>query len=617
MRHALGRQAERGEPLLGEHRRRLLVGPRRGRRVVHGVVVPGNQPCEVPVEGGEVTPFVQLVEGREDLCQVDGVVVRAVVLEPAVEQVGDLGSDPLRQRGRAQCGDIGVPPAPQGLHLCDSARMSADSLESVRRAGVETTGIEIIDEADRTARPADLFWPWFAANVSVFGISYGSFVLGFGISFVQALVVSLVGIVVSFLLCGLVAVAGKRGSAPTMVISRAAFGVQGQKLPGVVSWVVSIGWETFLAIMATLATATVMRELGWGGGTPTKVVAMLVVAALIVTASVAGYHLIMRLQSVLTWLTGIATLLYLALTVRHIDWSALTALEGGSTQQVLGALIMVMTGFGLGWINIAADWSRYQSRQAPSGAIVAWNTLGGALAPALLVAYGIGLAGSDEALSAGIAADPVGTLATILPTWYLVIFGVAAVLALVSGAVLGIYSSGLTLLSLGVRIPRPAAAGLDGLLLTLGTIYVVFFAENFLGPFQSFLITLGVPLAAWAGIFLSDLALRRRDYDEEALFDARGRYGSIDWTSVGTMVLTSVIGWGLVTNAMPDSTWNNWQGYLLKAFMGTELVEDPAGNYWAGDWSYANLGVIVALVLAFVITWVARRGTVRRQEEQA
>ena len=69
--------------------------------------------------------------------------------------------------------------------------------------------------------------------------------------------------------------------------------------------------------------------------------------------------------------------------------------------------------------------------------------------------------------------------------------------------------------------------------------------------------------------------------------------------------------------SMPDSTWNNWQGYLLKAFMGTELVEDPAGNYWAGDWSYANLGVIVALVLAFVITWVARRSVVRRQEEGA
>ncbi|MEN3122872.1 cytosine permease [Janibacter sp. LM] len=493
---------------------------------------------------------------------------------------------------------------------------TGDTLESVRRAGVETTGIEIIDEADRTARPSDLFWPWFAANVSVFGISYGSFVLDFGISFWQAMLVSIIGIVISFLLCGLVAVAGKRGSAPTMVISRAAFGVQGQKLPGVVSWIVSIGWETFLAIMATLATATVMRELGWGGGTPTKIIAMLVVAGLIVVASVAGYHLIMRLQSWLTWVTGLATVVYVLLTVSHIEWSALTAVEGGSPQQVLGALIMVMTGFGLGWINIAADWSRYQSREASSGAIVAWNTFGGALAPALLVAYGIGLAGSDADLRAGIVADPVGTLATILPTWYLVVFGVAAVLALVSGAVLGIYSSGLTLLSLGVRIPRPAAAGIDGLLLTLGTIYVVFFAENFLGPFQSFLITLGVPLAAWAGIFLSDLALRRRDYDEVALFDSRGRYGSVDWISVATMVLTSAIGWGLVTNAMPDSTWNNWQGYLLKAFMGTELVEDPAGSYWAGDWSYANLGVVVALVLAFVITWVARRGVVRRQEER-
>ena len=74
----------------------------------------------------------------------------------------------------------------------------------VRRRGVETTGIEIIAESERTARPRDLFWPWFAANVSVFGISYGSFVLGFGISFWQAAIVSVVGIVVSFALCGVI-----------------------------------------------------------------------------------------------------------------------------------------------------------------------------------------------------------------------------------------------------------------------------------------------------------------------------------------------------------------------------------------------------------------------------
>jgi NCS1 family nucleobase:cation symporter-1 len=43
----------------------------------------------------------------------------------------------------------------------------------------------------------------------------------------------------------------------------------------------------------------------------------------------------------------------------------------------------------------------------------------------------------------------------VLPTWFLVPFLIAVILSLVSGAVLGIYSSGLTLLSLGVRIPAP------------------------------------------------------------------------------------------------------------------------------------------------------------------
>ena len=475
-----------------------------------------------------------------------------------------------------------------------------------RRRLVETNGIEIIDENERTARPRNLFWPWFAANVSVFGISYGAFVLDFGISFAQAVAVTVAGVVISFLLCGVIAIAGKRGSAPTMILSRAAFGVRGQKLPGVVSWLVSIGWETFLAILATLATATVFGALGWGGGTTTKVLACVAVASLIVLASVAGYHTIMRMQSVLTWVTGTITVLYVLMTFRQIDTAALTAIPAGSAQTVIGALVMVMTGFGLGWINIAADWSRYQSRTASGASIVAWNTFGGALAPSLLVVYGLMLAGSDGDLRAGIADDPIGTLATLLPLWVLIPFWIAAVLALVSGAVLGIYSSGLTLLSLGMRLPRPLAAGIDGVILTLGTVYVVFFAQTFINPFQSFLITLGVPLAAWAGIMIADIALRRRDYDEPALFDPRGCYGSVDWVSVATMVVASVVGWGLVINLYSDdASWNNWQGYLL----------GPLGlGGREGAWAYANLGVFAALVLGFAVTGLLRRGTVRGQE---
>ena len=98
--------------------------------------------------------------------------------------------------------------------------------------------------------------------MSVFGISYGAFLLGFGISFGQALAVGLIGIVISFGLCGIVSLAGKRGSAPTMVLSRAAFGVNGNRVPSVLSWLLTVGWETVLASLAVLATSTVLTELG-------------------------------------------------------------------------------------------------------------------------------------------------------------------------------------------------------------------------------------------------------------------------------------------------------------------------------------------------------------------
>ncbi len=471
---------------------------------------------------------------------------------------------------------------------------------------IEHAGIEIIPESERHAKPRDLFWPWFAANVSVFGMSYGAWILGFGISFWQAALVSVIGIVVSFFLCGVIAIAGKRGSAPTMVLSRAAFGVNGQKVPGIVSWLTSIGWETYLAILAVLATSSIITRLGGDGGTAVKLGATAVVAAMIVGASVLGYHTIMKLQSLLTWLTGFITILYVVLTFPHIDFAAVGSIPNGGLGQVIGALVMVMTGFGLGWINIAADWTRYQKRTASDGAIIFWNTFGASVAPIPLVLVGLLLAGSDPALSEAINSDPLGALASILPVWVLVPFLLTAVLALVSGAVLGIYSSGLTLISLGIKIPRPAAAGLDGAILTLGTIYVVFFAANFVEPFQSFLITLGVPLASWAGILIADILRRRADYDEKALFDPSGRYGAWDWTSIGTMAVASVIGWGFVVNAFAESaTWNNWQGYLLFLIGGKD-----------GDWAYANLGVFFALVLSFVVTYFARAAKIRAQESR-
>ncbi|HWD63310.1 MAG TPA: cytosine permease, partial [Humibacter sp.] len=118
---------------------------------------------------------------------------------------------------------------------------------------VELNALNSIDESERQGTPRGLFWPWFAANVSVLGVSYGSFLLGFGISFWQATIVGILGIVVSFLFCGFISLAGKRGSAPTLTLSRAAFGVNGNKVPSVISWLLTVGWETVLVALAVLA----------------------------------------------------------------------------------------------------------------------------------------------------------------------------------------------------------------------------------------------------------------------------------------------------------------------------------------------------------------------------
>jgi nucleobase:cation symporter-1, NCS1 family len=479
----------------------------------------------------------------------------------------------------------------------------APAAAELRPLQIEANGINVITDAERKGSPRDLFWPWFAANVSVLGLSYGSFVLGFGISFGQALAASLIGIIVSFLLCGFIAVAGKRGSAPTMVLGRAAFGVRGNRLPSVISWVLTVGWETVLIVLATLATATVFERLGWGGGTTTKVIALIVVTALTIFGGVMGFDLIMRMQSVITIVTGVLTVAFIALVADKIHWSAVSAMPSGSAEKFIGALVFMMTGFGLGWVNAAADYSRYLPRRSSGRGVVGWTTLGSSVAPIVLLIFGLLLAGSSAKLSGAIAVDPIGALTTLLPTWFLVPFALVAVLGLVGGSVLDIYSSGLALLTLGLRIPRYAAALIDGVVMVLGTIYVVFIAKNFLNQFQGFLITLGVPIAAWCGIMLADIALRRRDYAEADLYRPGGRYGDVRALPLAVIVVGTVVGWGLVTNTY--ASWLTWQGYLLSPFgLGGKT----------GAWAYANLGVLVALVIGFLGIIVLGRPAIRAQE---
>ena len=448
----------------------------------------------------------------------------------------------------------------------------------------ELNSTNLIAENERRGSARDLFWPWCGANVSLLALSYGSFFLGFGISFWQATFAAIAGTVLSFLFVGFSSLAGKKSNATTMVLSRAAFGVKGNVLPGALTYLLLVGWETVLVSLATLATGTVFERIGNVDRNIAMIIGFLIAVSLTWIGGVLGFSVIMKLQKYLTLITIFLTLGYIVLTIDVVKWSALMDGPSGPIQSFVGALIFGITGIGLGWVNAAADYSRYLPRSVKSASVVGWTVLGASIVPIVLVIYGAALSASDQKLSEAIAMDPIGALTTLLPTWYLVLFSLVAILGLVGGAILDLYSSGLTLVSLGVPIKRHVAAVIDGVLMLLGTIYIVWIAENFFIPFQGFLITLGVPVAAWSAIFVTDVLLRKKSYNEKDLFSAEGIYGSVNWSSIACVGVATVIGWGFVTNSF--ASWLSWQGYFLGFIGGKD-----------GAWAYSNVGVILALII--------------------
>ncbi len=466
---------------------------------------------------------------------------------------------------------------------------------------LEINGPNVISELERKGIARTLFWPWAGANVSLLALSYGAFFLGFGISFKQATIAAILGTICSFLLVGVSSLAGKRSNAPTMVLTRASFGVKGSVVPGVLSYLIFVGWETVLVSLATLATGTVLTRVGDIDRNFALVLGFVIAVSLTVFGGVLGFKVIMKLQKILTLITVFATVLYIALTFDEVNWPAAWNMPDGSTQGFVGALIFGITGIGLGWVNCAADYSRYLPRTVTNRGVIGWTVFGASIVPIILVIYGAALSASSGELSQAIASDPIGALTTLLPTWFLIPFALVAILGLVGGAILDLYSSGLALVSIGVPIKRHQAALIDAAIMLAGTIYIVWFADNFFFPFQGFLITLGVPIAVWSAIFVADVLIRKKAYSEIDLYDQNGVYGRVNFNSLILMLIGTIVGWGFVTNTF--ASWLSWQGYFLTLIGGK-----------SGPWAYANLGVIFAMVIGFFGYILLARKTISKQE---
>ncbi|MFD4600284.1 purine-cytosine permease family protein [Streptomyces sp. NPDC058464] len=464
---------------------------------------------------------------------------------------------------------------------------------------VETRGIEPVPDSERHGHAGQMFWTWFAANISILGLPLGATLVAFrGLDIWQAVLVAVLGSFGSFALVGALSLAGKKGGAPALTLSRAVFGQRGNAGPTLITWLSRVGWETIstttaaYALLALLDTAFGVRK-----NTVLTLVCLLVFIACTLLISGLGHATIMWINKWATVVFGILNLVVMGFLISTVDWTKVLDTPAGPASAVVAGVGFIASGTGIGWANAGADYARYLPRAIPGRRLVVASAFGAGIPLVLLISLGSLLSAGDRTLAT--ASDPVAAVNAMLPSWMAVPYLVAAFGGLLMSNHLSTYSAGLTMITLGLRVPRAYAVALDVVLMFAGGIYFMLVADDFYGPFSTFLTLLAVPISAWIGVIAVD-SLRGREYDPRALMDTTR--SSAYWYS-GGFRLPAVLGWALAIVA----------GLLFtKASTSADDVwfAGPLSDTWFG---VNGLGWAVSMaVAAAVYALCGRRATPAR-----
>jgi nucleobase:cation symporter-1, NCS1 family len=455
------------------------------------------------------------------------------------------------------------------------ARTGARSTTNGTLTTIEQRGIEPVPAAERTGTPGALFWVWFAANISILGLPLGATLVAFqGLAVWQALVVAAVGAAGSFALVGVISIAGRRGGAPGLTLSRAVFGVRGNTGPTIVSLLSRLGWET----VNTTTAAFVLLSLGtilFGTDGDAHAVPVLTIVAILVfvlatvLVSGLGHAVIVAVQRWATWVFGALNVLVAVFLVLRVDWDVVGSAPAGPFAAMAIGIGTIAAGTGIGWATAGADIARYTRTGVRARALVGASAAGAGIPLVVLVGLGALVSAGDPSLAQ--AGDPVAAIRDLLPGWMAVPYLVAAFGGLLLSNHLSVYSASLTTLTLGIRIPRVWAVTLDVVVTTLGAVYFMLVADGFYAPFITFISVLAIPITAWVGVFVADIT-RRRWYDPVALLDLRpgGRYwyrGGIAWRAVVAWAVAIVVGF-LFTNVQVGDADPVFVGALSGTWIG-------------------------------------------------
>jgi nucleobase:cation symporter-1, NCS1 family len=459
--------------------------------------------------------------------------------------------------------------------------------------GLELHGFDHIPESERRMTLKETNYFWVGTNANLFFVAVGAIAVGLGLSLWLALLACVVGNLL-FGLVGYASIGGVRSGLPAMTFTRATFGIRGNRLNALLAWVSSVAFEAINTIFGVFATLALFNLIGWhNSGAPGKLLALATQLLIGGGIAVLGHATMVYLQRIFAVLLSGALILVLAFSVGGVRWSAPSTLSVSATIAMFFVACAVIASGPISYLYNAPDWVRYLPSKTSARSIF-WSVTGSSGITALvLCAMGAVLA------TRGDMSDPVAGVKGFVPTWVFVIYIIAAAGGSIANNVVTYYSSGLALQSLGLPLHRYAATGLDTVVST-GIVLYILFVQNFTTALNDFVAMLIVWLAPFAGVWLTDGALRRWRYDPVAAHATRKEQRSAYWgwnginwrgfaallTGVGACLLTvdSPVYVGPVSRALGGADLSWIVGFIAAAgtyaaltFLASRRNRVPAG----------------------------------------
>jgi len=448
-------------------------------------------------------------------------------------------------------------------------------------ARLEAHGIDHIPEGERYGKARSLFSVWAAPNVSYLSLVVGAALILMGLSLDQALWVIVSGNLF-WAFTAFIAVSGPAAGTTGSVISRAMYGIRGNKVVLVITgWLIAAAYLALNWSAASVAGIGLARQLGLEESPVLSGTVIVLIAAATIALAVYGHGAILRLYGPLSILLTLVFLAVSGFILTRTDWSYQPpeALEGAPLWAALAGGFAIVASAPLSYSN-SPDLARYLPSRTRPVAVAGWTFLGAFLPSIVFTAMG---AFAATALD---MTDPEKALEGIMPGWFVPMFVVAVVLNTVSNNGLTAYSAGLTLQSIGLRISRVWAVLAIGVLGTAMTLYSIL-VFDFLTSVSTMLELVTILTGPAMAVFVMDIVMRRNHYDGKELLD-QDRGGpfwydrGFNWAGLSAMVLG---------------------GLAAALFVGT--------TFWMGPWAEAagglSLSIPAGMAVAALVYWLVGR----------